>query len=499
MKGPRVFLTAASTLWCVLTFPGQAQSSSNPDAFYYLTQMNKAQLVMLEEENLLPTPLVRRIAEALQAVVQMEEGAGIERSGDYLVFEQKLVERVGPEASNLHLGRSRNDLGTSYNRLLIRDRLLVLFEALLAARTQVLELASHHTETVVPAYTHGVQAQPTSLAHYLLALDSALERDCQRLAQVYPRLNQSTLGSGALSTSGFPLNRRRLAELLGFDGLVENSYDAICVSVVDSKVELSSVAATSALSVGRFAQDLILQYGDPQPGLYLADEVTGRSSIMPQKRSPSLIETLRRTASVVVGEAQTIATVAHNTPFSEVGDVRYFLTDRVLALLDLSQEMYRYLQTTLAHLVVVPERFLAKIHQDYSTMTEVADTLWREAGVPFRTGHRMASELTTYGRSLGKGPADLSYAEVSAVYQRVTGDPFPLTPQQYQKAIDPKQVVFSRRGQGGPSPQETARMIESHSRNLEEYRQWIQQRKDRIRQAQERLEQEFRRLLASIQ
>src|SRR5262249_46455410 len=145
-------------------------------------------------------------------------------------------------------------------------------------RQKLLDLAAKHVDTVVPAYTHGLQAQPISLAHYLLAFASAFERDCERMAQAYPRINQSPLGAAALATSGFPLGRRRLAVLLGFDGVVENSLDANQVSGMDAQTELASVLAISALHVGQFVQDIHIQYHDPVPWITLEPSLTHPSS-----------------------------------------------------------------------------------------------------------------------------------------------------------------------------------------------------------------------------
>ena len=153
----------------------------------------------------------------------------------------------------------------------LREALLDSYEALLAARYALLDLSAAHVNTVVPAYTHGVQAQPTTFAHYLLAFSAAFERDAERLQQAYARLNLSPLGAAALSTSGFPVDRERLAELLGFGGLVENSYDANLVSSVDSKIEFANALATSAITVGQFMQNLHTQYHNPEPWIRLEE------------------------------------------------------------------------------------------------------------------------------------------------------------------------------------------------------------------------------------
>src|SRR5262249_11472265 len=162
-----------------------------------------------------------------------------------------------------------------------RDRVLSTYAALNVARVALFELAAKHPDAIVPAYTVGVQAQPISFGHYILAYTQALERDGTRLAQAFATVNKSPLGSAALGTSSFPVSRLRLAELLGFDGLIENSLDANQLSPIDTGVELSGVASSIALTIGAFVSDIEAQYRMTTPWLALEEgELTGTSSIM---------------------------------------------------------------------------------------------------------------------------------------------------------------------------------------------------------------------------
>jgi argininosuccinate lyase len=474
-----------------------ARAEEARDPFHFMTLANKAQIVMLYEEQLIPTAEARRIAAGIRDIVAQEGRPGAARSGDYLRFEARLVEVAGPEGSKLHMGRSRNDLGAAVNRLLMRDKFLETVDAMSEARQSLLLVAGKHHSTIVPGYTHAVQAQPVSLSHYLLALSSALERDAQRAREAYHRLNHSPLGAGALGTSGFPLNRDRLMELVGFDHLLENSYDAICVSTADSKADIAAVFAISSLAMGRFAQDLVIGYADPNPGIYLSDEMTGRSSIMPQKRNPGPIEALRRMASSVLADSQKIFLMAHNTPMGEVADVRYYLKDQVVSLSDEAAQMYRTLKRIFDGLVVNPARTLETVNADYSTMTELADALLREADVPFRIGYNFASAITTYGRNNGKTPTQISYAEYDSVFRELNGGArLPLSEQQLQAAIDPRFMVANRRGRGGPQRSEVERMLSEHQGRLAADRQWVAGEREKMGHAEAQLNQAFERLIA---
>ena len=476
-------------------FPARAAEDDFASLYRYMIDANKAQVVMLSEEKLIPEPLARRLAAALEQVA--DEGVpeqGGARYPDYLALEARLKQLVGDEASNIHLGRSRNDLGAVMNLMLMRQHLLGLSATLADLRRDLQSMAAEHVDTVMPGYTHGVQAQPTTLGHFLLSVDAGFGRDADRFRAAYDRINRSPLGSGAFTTSGFELDRERLADLLGFPALAENSYDAIMLNPADTKVELGAVLSQSALTIGRLAQYILFQYDDPAPGLLLSDDVTGRSSIMPQKRSPSIVERLRLDASEVVGRAHLAALMVHNTPLYEVKDARqdhlYRLNDMVAA----AHDMYDKLSRVLGAMTIRRDFLLSKVDADYSTMTELADTLKREADVPFRVGHEVASKLTTYGRSAGKTPAQLTHREVAAVYREVVGEDYPLTPSQTKAAFSAEAFVRSRRGIGGPQSAEMARMLGEHRGDLAGFREWVQGEMQRLDEAAKALDAEFDRL-----
>src|SRR5450759_372394 len=222
----------------------------------FLDQINKASIVMLDEAGIVPHLLAGRIAHGIAQVIAQERESPPQRSADYLDYESRLLAVAGPDASRLHTGRSRQDIASAIARMNLRDGLLKVCEALVTSREKLLAVADRHKETIIPAYTHGVQAQPTTFAHYLLALGAALGRQTERLQQAYRRINQNPLGAAALATSSFPLDRKRLAVLLGFEGLVENAYDANHFAPVDSSLEVASSLSIAAIQLGQFAQDI---------------------------------------------------------------------------------------------------------------------------------------------------------------------------------------------------------------------------------------------------
>ncbi len=474
----------------------RAQGAAPPhDTFYFIGEINKASIVMLAETGIVPRPLASRIARGIRTAIDSQAVPGAPRPTDYFDFEPMVIAAAGPDASRMHTGRSRQDIESTYQRDYAREALLADFEALNESRAKLLGLAGKHLETIVPAYTLDVQAQPTSLAHYLSATAQALDRDGERLRASYGRVNRSPLGAAALATSGFALDRARLATLLGFDGVVENSYDANHLSSVDFATELVSVLATSALHLGQFSQDLLIQYHEPTPWIMIkeGEGLTTASSIMPQKRNPNVITGLREVSSTVVGDAGRVFLLAHNT---SVGDYDYRRQGPIIQTTDRARTMYRAFTTVLDNLIINPARALAEVNADYSTMTEVADMLLRECDVPFRIGHHFASELTTYGRGHNLVPKDIPYQEAVRIYKEVTGEKLPLTAAQLQHAFDPTYIVLSRRGLGGSQPEEVKRMLSDGEKRLAADVEWVSTQRRQLAAAQSALDQAFAALIA---
>ena len=435
---------AGNTLDINATFRGGGRSVE------FLDEINKASIVMLAETGILPKDMAARIAKGIAQLIGNERTGANDTtprtSADYLDYEPRLIALVGPEASRLHTGRSRQDLASTIARMNLRDGLLQVVAATIAARESLLKRAEEHVETIVPGYTHGVQAQPTTFAHYLLAFESALARATERLQQAYARVNRCPLGAAALATSSFPLDRHRLAELLGFDGLVENAYDANHLAPVDSALDVAGACAIAAVQTGMFAQDLHAQYSDPHPWYQLAaGELTGTSSIMPQKRNPAALEQLRAQSSLTLAEMQNMTWLAHNN-CSGMFDYRMYDPVPVARML---QALNLFKQVVDA-VVVDKARALAEVRADYSTTTEIADALLQKAEVPFRIGHHFASKLTDYGRGRRIRLDEIPWSEVTRIYEEQAKAKIPLSEAEFREAISAEYMVFGRRGVGGP-------------------------------------------------
>jgi argininosuccinate lyase len=454
----------------------------------FLDDINKACIVMLAEAGIVPRATAARIAQGIAKVVEDARASDVpRRSADYLDYEPRLIAAAGPDASRLHSGRSRQDIASTIARMNLRDGLLQELAALNATREAALALAARHIETIIPAYTHGVQAQPTTFAHYLHALAAALARETQRLREAYERINRNPLGAAALATSSFPINRNRLAVLLGFHGLLENAYDANHLAPVDSALDVASALSIAAVQIGQFAQDLHTQYADPSPWFLLATgALTGVSSIMPQKRNPAALEQLRAQSSILLGDMQTVFLIAHN---NRTGMFDYRMYDPVPCAR--AVQVFTLLRQVLQGLVVNPERALAEVRADYSTTTEIADALMQKADVPFRIGHHFASQLTDYGRGKGIKLHEIPYAEANRIYREQTQQALPLSEAVFREAISAEYMVFGRKGIGGPQPAEVTRMLEHARAELGGDRDWLRGQEAHLAGAAADLEKAF--------
>lgn len=423
----------------------------------FLDEINKASIVMLAKSGIVPDAVARTIARGIATVIADERKGTTRQSADYLDYEPRLLAAAGAEGSRLHTGRSRQDIASTIARMNLRDGLLKEIDAAVKARDALLANAEQHKGTIIPAYTHGVQAQPTTYAHYLLALAAMVGRETARLFDAYGRVNRNPLGSAALATSSFPLDRAHLGALLGFDGLIENAYDANHLAPVDSALEVASALAIAAVQIGQFAQDIHAQYAEAVPWFVLGSgELTGVSSIMPQKRNPAALEQLRAQASLMLADMHAVTLLAHNT---RIGMFDYRLYDpvpcaRPLLVIDLFTKVVN-------GLVVNKERALAEVRADYSTTTEIADALLQRANVPFRIGHHFASQLTDHGRGKGLKLQEIPYAEAARIYEAGTQTKLPLTESDFKEVISAEYMVFGRKGIGGPQVKEVERMLDA--------------------------------------
>ena len=248
------------------------------------------------------------------------------------------------------------------------------------------------------------------------------------------------------------------------------------------------------MQIGQFAQDMHTQYADPQPWFLLATgELTGVSSIMPQKRNPAALEQLRAQSSILLGEMQTVFLISHN---NRTGMFDYRMYDPVPCARAL--QVLRILQQIMDGLVVNKERALAEVKADYSTTTEIADALMLKADVPFRIGHHFASKLTDYGRGNKLKLHDIPYAEAVRIYREQTQETLPLSETAFREVISAEYMVYGRKGIGGPQLSEMNRMLAEERASIEADAAWLKNRTGHLASADAALVQAFTALTGSL-
>jgi argininosuccinate lyase len=439
-----------------------AYEEAKQHLFVPMMAVNKAHLIMLVEQGLMSRTDACRIMQALLQVTD-ERVRQTTYTGKFedLFFqvEHFLLTDAGDIAGNLHLARSRNDMGVAMYRMAIREKLLAVINALLVLQETLLEVAAGHKHTIMLGYTHTQQAQPTTMAHYLLAMWDSLGRDHARLRAALNTVNQSPLGAAAITTSGFAINRQRMAELLAYDGMVENSYDAIAGG--DYLAETASALNISMISLGRYSNDF-LQWSTQEFGVItVADPYVQISSIMPQKRNPVSFEHIRSLASSVVGLTGTVLTMLHNTPFGDIVDTEDDMQPFLWQALSTAERLFRLTAAVIGTMTVNQEALLNRAQDSFATVTELADTLVRQTGVSFRQAHSVAHRVVKDAVAAKTSVRQIDSRQVLAAAEAVLGKSIAVNNAMISQALDPVHFVQLRSLPGGPAPEEAERMIAS--------------------------------------
>lgn len=473
-------------------------SDAAEDQFYWVNKINKASAVMLVEEGIFPKDVGRLIAKGVDYAVHQQQQPGGKRPADVLQIERIMTDHVGQEASVIHAGRSRQDMYATFRAAKLRNQTLDFAEALLELRARLLTIAADNLDTLMPAYTNGVQAVPITYGHYLLAYEKSFERDQQRISEAYLRLNLSPMGTGVLSNSVWPLNRHRLAELLGFDGIVENSLDSSQVIPFDNQLEATAIGASSAIRIGAMMQDLHTQYHQVRPWLLLQEGSTYTSSSMPQKRNPGLIMQARMAASDVVGLSEAVVIRAHNVT---TGMVDYKFEFDQLGVFPRAIKMVAATKRVFDALVVNKARALEELESDWTSTMNLAERLLQAHQIPFRVGHGFASQLVSYGRPRDLTPKTIPFDVVKDLFAKslerykLPAQSFPMSEAEFREVMSPTWIVAHTKGVGGPQPAETERMLKLARQRLNADKAWLTERRNKLAKADVALNKAFAELL----
>ncbi|EIM76973.1 argininosuccinate lyase [Nitratireductor aquibiodomus RA22] len=427
-----------------------------------LCALSEAHLVMLSRKGFIDRQSAATIASALLGMRQ----DGMEavkpdpaREDGYFNFEAELMSRAGVEAGGrLHVARSRNDINATIDRISARRALATLAGLAIELRTALLERAARFADAVMPGYTHLQPAQPITYGFYLVGVANALERDTERLFSAYTAANRCPLGACALAGTSFAIDRDLLADLLGFDGLHLHAQDAVASR--DYAWDIAGAVLSLATNWGRFSQDLYI-WGTQEFGLVrFSDSIAGTSSIMPQKKNPVAIEYLKAASGDVLGGVASVFTVLKGGHFTHAGDTGRSALAPLWSSLRLAGDALR-----IATLVANEAEPLTAAMQDradggFSTATDLADSLVREAGVSFREAHHAIADLVRMALERGLDPSQISGVDIGEALARSLGRHVDIDLTAAANTLDPVKSVAGRRSPGAASPGETARMLQ---------------------------------------
>ncbi len=425
----------------------------------------------------------------ISAVIAELEGLGagvLEIDGTiedlYSYTERYLARRLGPDVGGrLHTGRSRNDLGATSGRMVLRETMLRLLGEFARLRQVVLDLAEDHRETVMPGYTHCQHAQPITMGYYFLAFADHLQRDWHRCVAALRHTNQSPLGAGALAGTSFPLDRAYCAENLAFDGLVETAYDA--VSSRDDGQEATAALAVLMTAVSRLAVDMQSWSTQEFGFVELADEHSSVSSIMPQKKNPICLEHLRAEAARVTGCLTAALAVAKNTTFAEVIDGAAGVETPAREAAEITTRSLRLMTEVLERMSVFPERMAISAARGFGTATELADTMVRDLGLSFRTAHNIVAAVVAKAIGNGKRADQITVSDVSEAGQAVLGRQLDIPEASLRQALDPVLNVARRDIAGGPAPHVVGACLRDRRKALSDDRATVEAMQTRIRES----------------
>jgi argininosuccinate lyase len=364
----------------------------------------------------------RRIAWALNEILRRaREDKGYldsrEAEDVHSFVEAELVAALGDPGYKLHTGRSRNDQVATDLRLFLRGEIDETRESIRDVQRALIELAEANRDCAIPGYTHLQRAQPILFAHYLLAYFEMMKRDRERLAEVRARVNQLPLGAGALAGTGFPLDRELIARRLGFDGVCENSVDA--VSDRDFVIDFIGAAAIAMMHLSRLAEDLIL-YSTAEFGfIELPDAVSTGSSLMPQKKNPDSLELIRGKAGRVFGHHAAMLATMKGLPLAYNKDMQED-KEALFDTIDTLGGSLKVMATVLRNVKVDCEKTRQAASIGYLNATDLADYLVRK-GLEFRKAHELVGRVVMHAIEKRKPLEEITLEEYQ-VFSEVFGD-----------------------------------------------------------------------------
>lgn len=363
------------------------------------------------------------------------------------LIEDRLVEKIGERGKRLHTARSRNDQVALDERLYMRKEIIQLIKLTRVLQKTLLIKAEAHKDTIISGYTHLQRAQPLLFAHHLLAYISMLDRDVERLNDCMKRANKSPLGAAAFAGTALPIDRNYSAKLLGMNGLVENSIDA--VSDRDVMLELISACSIVMMHLSRLSEELVLWSSHEFSFATFDDSFSTGSSLMPQKKNPDIAELIRGKVGRVYGSLFGLLTIMKALPLAYNRDMQ---EDKVhlLQAVDTTKDCLNLASELLKHTHFKKDRFEKELDGDLLLSTDLVDYLVQK-NVPFRKAHNIVGQIVTKCVDQSKKLNELSLAEYKKISPKFEMDIY--------KLLTSRKSIQNKKSQGSTSPKEVEKQI----------------------------------------
>jgi len=452
-----------------------------------------AHTVMLVEQGILARDQGATILKALMEFRDLPPDAfPIDplRGSFLLQVEAFLSQRIGEDtAGRMHTGRSRIDMGATVRRRYKRGRMLDTMESLLRLQGAVMGQAKRHTRTIMPGYTHMQHAQPWVFGHYLLSFCTKFREDFQRMVECYARVNLNPLGAVGLSGTSWPLNRQRTTELLGFSGLVENSKLGR-----EAYYAAEAIAALSYVmcDLNDLATDFHV-WSTTEFGLVESDDAyCGTSSIFPQKKNPNSLETIKRAGGAAV---TWLATALATYRAEGTGDQAMRGLPMIDDAFNTTEGMCDLGTGVVETLIVHKDRMRELVANSWSTSSNLADVIVREAGLSFRQTHHVVARLVRICLAEKVLPSQVTSAILNRAAQETIGKDLPMQESALRDALNPDVFVRTRVTVGSVAPNEVDRMLAAEQQGLEQATAWLSAERQRISDAARMLDDAVRQII----
>lgn len=461
----------------------------------YIRLINETHLIMLQEQGIVSKKEASSIMKVLQTL-DYDAYRNSTYSGQYedLYFEMEaeIIKKTDGAGGNLHLSRSRNDMCLAWSHLVIRDELLELIELLIRLQNTVRLFAEEHKDTLYVIHTHTQHAQPGVFGHYFLAFADVIDRNVKRLQAAYAAANCSPMGAAAITTSGYDISRERVAELCGFDSVIENSYDAI--GNCDYFTQTASVIGLMALDLGRVVTDLVMWATEEMKMIRVADGYISISSIMPQKRNPIALEHLRSSLSIVKGLADSVQLGFMKSPYGDISDYED-IEDTLSGVMNLTKLNINIFNSVIATMDVNKELLRERAFESFSVVTEIADQMYRSYGIPFRRAHSFVAFLVKKAGETNYNLKNVSIEFFSAAYEEFFGEAFTMDYTPIVQSIDPQHFVDCRETLGGTGKQAMAAMLASALTKVQINADWLAEKNALLKLAEKKKEAAIKKII----